>query len=81
MDGMRAAIDASAMRERGISGGIVAQYLDAQLGPHLTVSTAGQHLDLYWHDFVGLDRLALPMGVPGAVRSASQGVDLSMGHA
>ncbi len=78
MDGMRAAVDASAMRERGISGGIVPEYLDAKPGPRLKVGTAGQHLDLHWNDFVGLDRLALPMGVPGTAWSASLGVELAM---
>jgi hypothetical protein len=62
------------MRERGISGGIVAEHLDAQPGLRLKVGTAGQHLDLNWNDCVGLDRLALPMGVPGTARSASPGV-------
>ena len=75
MDGMRAPVDASAMRERGISGGIVAEHLDAKPGPRLKVGTAGQHLDLNWNDFVGLDRLALPMGVPGTTPSASLGVE------
>ena len=78
MDGMRAAVDAAAMLERGISGGIVAEYLNAQPGPRLKVGTAGQHLDLNWNDFVGLDRLALPMGVPGTAWSASLGVERAM---
>ncbi len=78
MDGMRAAVDASAMRERGISGGIVPEHLDAKPGPRLKVGTAGQHLDLNWNDFVGLDRLALPMGVPGTACSASLGVERAM---
>jgi len=78
MDGMRAAVDASAMLERGISGGIVSEHLNAQRGPRLKVGTAGQHLDLNWNDFVRLDRLALPMGVPGTAPSASLGVELAM---
>ena len=78
MDGMRAAVDASAMLESGIPGGIVAEYLDAQRGPRLKVGTAGQHLDLNWNDFVGLDRLALQVGVPGTAWSASLGVELAM---
>ena len=78
MDGMRAAVDASAMRERGISGGIVAEHLDAKPGPRLKAGTAGQHLDLNGNDFVGLDRLALPMGVPGTAWSASLGVERAM---
>src|SRR2546421_6346105 len=81
MNGMRAAVDASAMRERGISGGIVAEHLDAKPAPRLKVGTAGQHLDLNWNDFVGLDRLALPVGVPGTAWSASLGVELTMCHA
>ena len=78
MDGMRAAVDASAMLESGISGGIVAEHLDAKPGPRLKVGTAGQHLDLNWNDFVGLDRLALPMGVLGTAWSASLGVERAM---
>ena len=78
MDGMRAAVDTSAMRERGISGGIVAEHLDAKPGPRLKGGTAGEHLDLNWNDFVGLDRLALPMGVPGTAWSASLGVERAM---
>src|SRR5438270_13059609 len=81
MDGMRAVVDASAMLKSGISGGIVAEHLDAQPGPRLKVGTAGQHLDLNWNDFVGLDRLALQMGVPGTAWSASLGVEHAMGHA
>ena len=75
---MRATVDASAMFERGISGGIVAEHLDAQPASRLKVGTAGQHLDLHWNDFVGLDRLALPMGVPGTAWSASLGVERAM---
>jgi hypothetical protein len=59
MDGMRAAVDASAMRECGISGGIVAEHLDVKPAPRLKGGTAGEHLDLNWNDFVRLDRLAL----------------------
>ncbi len=70
MDGVRAAVDASAMLESGISGSIAAERLDAQRGPRLKVSTAAQHLDLNWNYFVGLDRLALPMGVPGTAWAA-----------
>src|SRR6266568_5926726 len=81
MDGMRAAVDASAMLESGISGGIVPEHLDAKLGPRLKVGTASQHLDLNWNDFVGLDRLALPMGVPGTAWSAPRRVERAMGHA
>src|SRR5207249_12193936 len=81
MDGMRAALDAWAMRERRISGGIVAEHLEAQPGPRLKVGPAGQHLALHWNDFVGLDRLALPMGVPGTAWSASLGVERALGHA
>lgn len=78
MDGMRAAVDAATVRERGIPGGIVPEHLDAKPGPRLKVGTAGQHLNLNWNDFVGLDRLALPMGVPGTAWSASLGVERAM---
>src|SRR5258708_4613043 len=81
MDGMHTAVDASAMLESRISGGIMAEHLDAQPGPCFKVGTAGQQLDLNGNDFVGLDWLALPMGVPGTAPSASLGVKLAMGHA
>jgi len=78
MDGMRAEVDASTMLKSGISGGIVPEHLDAKPGSRLKVGTAGQHLDLHWNDFVGLDRLALPVGVPGTAWSASLGVERAM---
>jgi hypothetical protein len=78
MDGMRAAVNASAMLKSGISGGIVAEYLDAQRGPRLKVGTAGQHLDLNRNDFAGSDRLALPVGVSGTAWPASFGVERTM---
>jgi hypothetical protein len=81
MDGMRTVVDALAMRERGISGGIMAEHLDAKPGSSLKGGTAGEHLNLNWNDFVGLDRLTLPMGVPGTAWSASLGVERAMGHA
>src|SRR5258708_19078495 len=81
MDSMRAAVDAAAMLECGISGGIVAENLDAQLGPCLKEDTAGQHLDLHRQDLAGLDRLALPMGVPRTAWSAALGVKFAVGHA
>src|SRR5258708_13873796 len=81
MDSMRAAVDAAAMLECGISGGIVAENLDAQRGPCLKEGTAGQHLDLHRHDFAGLDRLALPMGVPRTALSAALGGKFAVGHA
>jgi hypothetical protein len=66
------------MLESGISGGIVAGYFDAQRGPRLKVGTAAQHLDLNWNDFIGLDRLAMPMGVLGTAWPASLGVERAM---
>jgi len=81
MDGMHAAIDASTMLERRISGGIVTEHLNAQPAPRLKAGTAGEHLDLHGHDFVGLDRLALPMGVPGTAWSALLRVERAVGHA
>ena len=78
MDGMCAAVDASAMLKSGIFGGIVAEHLDAKPGPRFKGGTAGKHLDLNWNDFVGPDRLALPMGVPGTAWSASLGVERAM---
>src|SRR5260370_38765080 len=81
MEGMRAAVDAPAMLEGGISGGIVAEHLNTKPGPRLKEGTAGQHLDLSWNDFVGLDRLALPVGVPGTAWSAQLWVGRAMGHA
>ena len=75
---MRAAVDTSAMLESGIPGGIVAEHLNAKPGPRLKAGTAGQHLDLHWNDFAGLDRLALPMGVPGTAWSAPLGVERAM---
>ena len=78
MHGMRAAVDASAMLESGISGGIVPEHLDTQRGPRLKVGTAGQRLDLNWNNFVGLDRLALPIDVPGTAWSASLVVECAM---
>src|SRR5260370_35996871 len=81
MKGMRIAVGVTPKVERGILGGIVPEHLDAKPGPRLKVGTAGQHLDLNWNDFVGLDRLALPMGVPGTAWSASLGGERAMGHA
>src|SRR6266516_5356253 len=69
------------MYERRRSGGILAEHLNAQPASRLKVGTAGKHLDLHWNDFVGLDRLALPMGVPGTAWSAPRRVERAMGHA
>ena len=80
MDGVRPAVDASAMRERRIVGGIVAEHLNVERGPCLKEGTAGEHLDLHGNDFVGLDRLALPMRVKDAAWPTSHGIELAMGH-
>ena len=52
MDEMRAAVDALAMLERGIFGGIVPEHLNTKLSSRLKVGTAGQHLDFNWNDFI-----------------------------
>ena len=44
MDGMGTTIDAPAMLERGISGGVMSEHLDVKAGPRLKVS-AGKSLD------------------------------------
>jgi hypothetical protein len=62
MDGMCAAVDASATREHGIPGGIVARHLNAQAGSRLKTRTAGGSPDLNRDDFMGMQRLALQVG-------------------
>src|SRR5258708_3719576 len=77
MDRMLAGVDGPAMLEGWIFGGIVTQHVELQHCPGLKVSAGGEDLDLDRHDFIGPHRLALPMGVPGASRSASLDV---LGH-
>ena len=78
MDGVHTTVDASAMLECRIPGGIMAEHLNAQPGPCLKVGTAGEHFDLNGNDFVRLDRLALPMGMPGTAWATAFGVELAM---
>src|SRR5712691_4878475 len=78
MDRMLAGVDGPAMLEGWIFGSIVTQHVKLQHRPGLKVGAGGEDLDLDRHDFIGPHRLALPMGVPGAPRSASLVVELAM---
>ena len=78
MDGMRAAVDASAMLERGyLAASCPSTSTQSRVPASKRVLLASTSIST-GTDFVGLDRLALPMGVPGTAWPASLGVELAM---